>query len=122
MDPSRWRLPSGGLPRPLRAFLEWSNGGVFTTGARRFQFLAARELRATLLTHHFPVHMPDALPFARDGGGCFYVFDLRAPAPDGAFPVVFCAAGNLGFGSAIALGGFTDALRGATDPEEQLRP
>jgi hypothetical protein len=42
--------------------------------------------------------MPAALPFAFNGGGVFYLFDMREPADaDGEYPVVAAHAGNLGW-------------------------
>jgi hypothetical protein len=50
-----------------------------------------------LLAHHLPQYMPEALPFALNGGGTFYLFDLRRPAKRGEYPVVCSQAGNLGW-------------------------
>jgi hypothetical protein len=50
------------------------------------------------LAYHLPEYMPGALPFAFNGGGVFYLFDLREPADaDGQYPVVAVHAGNLGW-------------------------
>ncbi len=40
--------------------------------------------------------MPGALPIAFNGGGTFYLFDLRQDPVDGEYPVVSARAGNLG--------------------------
>jgi len=42
--------------------------------------------------------MPGAVPFAFDGGGGFYMFDMRADPQGDEFPIVFSHSGNLGWG------------------------
>jgi hypothetical protein len=41
--------------------------------------------------------MPGALPFAFNGGGTFYLFDMRRPARKGEYPIVCTHSGNLGW-------------------------
>jgi len=70
-----------------------------------------------LLAYHVPQYMPGALPFAMDGGGGFYLFDLRADAIDGEYPIFFAHAGNLGWDDAVPVAQtFPDACRGNTNP------
>lgn len=47
--------------------------------------------------YDFPQYMPGALPFASDGDGGFYVFDMRHAAIEGEYPVLTVEAGNLGY-------------------------
>jgi hypothetical protein len=100
-DPSGWVIPSRRLPPSYLAFLRWSNGGEFQTGERRFQFLPAVDpghgVRTMLLAYHLPQYMPGALPFAFNGGGTFYLFDMRRAARKGEYPVVCSHSGNLGW-------------------------
>jgi hypothetical protein len=121
-DPGGWKFPTRPLPASYLSFLAWSNGGFFLTGDREFQMLAAEELREYLLTYRVPYHMPGAVPFALDGGGNFFLFDLRTPAdPAGEYPVLFAPAGSLGFDVAVVVAGsFLDACRGRTDPASDL--
>jgi len=120
-DPSQWRIPARPLPPSYRDFLLWSDGGSFRTGERRFDaFLPVGKLREYLLAYHVPQFMPGGLPFAMDGGGGFYLFDLRADSIDGEYPIVFAHAGNLGWDDAVPIAQtFPDACRGDTDPRSR---
>jgi hypothetical protein len=101
-DPSRWVIPSRPLPESYLDFLKWSNGGEFRSGERLFQFFpaqsAAHGVRAMLLAYHVPQYMPAALPFAFDGSGTFYLFDMRDPAIAGEYPIGCVSSGSLGWG------------------------
>lgn len=100
-DPALWVVPDRPLPAAYLAFLAWSDGGEFRTGERWFQFFSTRDpghgVRAMLLAYHLPQYMPGALPLAFNGGGTFYLFDLRQPASDGEYPIVAAHAGSLGW-------------------------
>ena len=54
-------------------------------------------VRAMMLAHRIPEYLPGAVPFAFDGCGTFYLFDLRRPAVEGEYPVVRAHAGWLGW-------------------------
>ena len=95
LDPSVWVIPSGPLPPSYLDFLRWSNGGEFRTGARWFQFFGTPLVRHMMLAYHLPEYMPGALPFAFNGGGIFYLFDMRKAAVKGEYPVVCASAGAL---------------------------
>ena len=101
-DPSLWVVPARSLPPSYLALLRWSNGGEFRRGERWFQFFPAHDpkdgVRAMLLAYHLPGYMPGALPFAFNGGGTFYLFDMRQEAVGGEYPVVCSHSGNLGWG------------------------
>lgn len=97
---------------------------VFRTGKRWFQFFAARELREMMLAYALPEHMPNALPFALNGSGTFYLFDTRALPSAGEYPVVCSAAGNTGWGTdecALIAERFLDACMGTRCVDEILR-
>jgi len=101
IDASRWRLPDRPLPPSYLTLLASSDGGDFGTGERWLQLFPTdgpTGVRAMALAYHLPEYMPGALPFAFNGGGVFYLFDLREPADaDGEYPVVAAHAGNLGW-------------------------
>lgn len=100
-DPSAWVVPARPLPPSYLAFLEWSNGGEFRMGDRWFQFFSILDpghgVRDMLLAYDLPQYMPGALPFAFNGGGTFYLFDMRRAAKRGEYPVVCSHSGNLGW-------------------------
>ena len=50
-----------------------------------------------LLAYHLPQYMPEAFPFAFNGGGTFYLFDMRRAAKRGEYPVVVSHSGDLGW-------------------------
>jgi len=101
-DPSSWLMPNRPLSSDYLSFLRWSNGGWCRTGEREFGFFPTGDptngVRAMTLAYHVPQYMPGALPFAFNGGGVLYLFDMRAAARAGHYPVVCASAGNLGWG------------------------
>lgn len=101
IDPSRWLISNKPLPVSYLNFLQWSNGGEFRTGERRFQFFPVLDplhgVRAMLLAYHLPQHLPETVPFAFNGSGTFYLFDMRNSAIAGEYAVICCQAGNLGW-------------------------
>lgn len=98
-DPTVWPIPSRPLPPSYLSLLQWSNGGAFRTGDRRFQFFSTLGIREMMLAYHVPEYMPRALPIAFDGSGTFYLFDTREPASDDEYPVVCSHAGAIGWQS-----------------------
>jgi hypothetical protein len=100
-DPSRWIMPGKPLPDAYLGLLRWSHGGWSRSGEREFGWFptndAVNGARAMTLAYHVPEYMPGALPFAFDGSGIFYLFDMRREAVDGEYPVICAEAGNLGW-------------------------
>jgi hypothetical protein len=99
IDPTTWKIPQGPLPDSYRSLLQWSNGAWCRTGEREFGFFCTDDpnhgVRAMLLGYELPYYMPGALPFAFDGGGTFYLFDMRQDAVNGEHPIVCAHAGYL---------------------------
>lgn len=95
-DPSKWRFPTTPLPESYLDLIRWSNGGEFGNGDREFGFFGTN-VREFLVGYHVPEYMPLAIPFAFDGGGSFYLFDMRKPAQNGEYPIVFAGSGALGW-------------------------
>jgi hypothetical protein len=117
-----WQFPARPLPASYLDFLGWSNGGFFLAGEREFQMLAAEELRVYLIEYRVPYFLPHAVPFALDGNGHFYAFDLREPADAaGEHPVLFVDTGHLDAAAAVVVAGsFRDLLTDRTDPAGRL--
>lgn len=118
IDPSKWQMPRGALPVMYLGFLKWSNGGSFRTGEKWFDpMFRTNEVRGYLIGYDLPEWMPGVLPFAFDGGGTFYVFDMRRPPCDGEYPILVAHAGNLGFHGSRQIGSsFLEACRGKQSP------
>jgi hypothetical protein len=73
-----------------------------------------------MLAYEIPQYMPGAVPFAFDGGGTFYLFDMRCDPSDGEYPIVFCNAGALFWEDAIHVAEtFPGACQGRTDPYDE---
>jgi hypothetical protein len=105
-EPFQWSLPHRLFPASYLSFLRFSDGGSFRTGERWFDpFLSTAEVRRDLLAYGFPHWLPGLVPFALDGGGSFYAFDMRLPAQSGEYPIVYCPSGAF----------FWDDLRPAGD-------
>jgi hypothetical protein len=123
-DPATWRLPTDRpLPPSYKSFLGWSNGGLFITGEREFGMLKAQELREYMLLYDVPQYMSGAVPFALNGGGCLYLFDVRNP-PDasGEYPILFAATDNLNYDDSILVArSFPEVCRGRGNPETESR-
>lgn len=90
---SEFRIPNGPLPDSYISFLKWSNGGHFNLGDRVWQMWSSEELRRDLL--NVTMWMPCALPIAMNGGGVYYLIDMREPPVNGEYPIVAAHAGNL---------------------------
>lgn len=100
--PESWALPSlKPLSASHRRFLKWSNGGSFFGPNRSFDpILSTTEVREYLIAYGFLHWMPGAVPFAMDGGGNFFVFDMRNEPSGSEYPVYFVQAGDLGWDAA----------------------
>ena len=116
-DPSVWILPKGKLCGDFFTFMKWSNGGAFYLGERIIQLFALEEIRGFMLAYNIPEYMPKALPFAFNGGGRFYLFDMRNKSNNGEYPIVCAPAGGLGWSedsfrvvSSTFQGVFTDSF------------
>ena len=118
-----------GLPLPAEylALLRWSDGGEFRTGKRWFQFFPAVDPIHGVLAmregYELPRYMPGALPIAFNGGGTFYVFDVRQPMIGGEYPVCCTRAGNLGWApdECVRISNtFLEACQGRTNVDSLL--
>jgi len=98
-DPAIWVLPAGDLPETYLSLLRWANGGQFGNGERWFQFFPTIDpgqgVRAMLLAYQFPQYMPGVMPFALDGCGNFYLFDMRTKPVLGEYPILTAHAGSM---------------------------
>jgi hypothetical protein len=96
--------------------LTWSNGGAFCKGQRWYDWLfATHEVLGITNAYNVPKYMPAALPFAFDGGGIFYVFDLRQPSKLQNCPIYCVSAGYLCWNADAAIlvaNSFDQALDG----------
>jgi hypothetical protein len=101
IDPQNWTFPEFKLPQSFLDLLHWSDGLNARTGDREFGFFDSlgtnTGIRAMMLAYHIPEYMPLAVPFAFNGGGTFYLFDMRLAPINGEYPIVCCGAGALGF-------------------------
>jgi hypothetical protein len=117
-----WVFPTRPLPPSYLDFLFWSNGGFFLNGDRELQMLAAEELREYLITYRVPYHLPGSVPFALNGSGGFYLFDLDEPPDEsGEHPILFAEARDMKFSELVVVGrSFLEVCRGRTDPGDDL--
>jgi hypothetical protein len=120
-DPRLWVLPNRPLPASYLDFLAWSDGPECMNGERSIGFFGTKKAREYLLCYNVPEHMPLALPFAFNGGGVFYLFDMREEAVDGEYPIVVASAGVLDWEEAPCIAAsFIEACSGKTDIEDIL--
>lgn len=124
LNPANWIFPTTPLPDSYLDLLRWSNGGCGRKGDREFGFFPALDpesgVRAMMLAYHVPEYMPLATPFAFNGGGVFYLFDMRKPPVDGEYPILACPAGALGFEEGLAIriaDSLPEACSGTVDVE-----
>lgn len=104
-DPSTWVLPSHPLPESYLSFLRYSNGGFFAGENRDFDPLfSTREVRDYLLGYSIPHWMSGVCPIGFDGGGTFYLLDMREPPVEDDYPVLFAGSGALSFDDAEVVG------------------
>ena len=91
-------------PKSWLDFFSWSNGGIFLSGAREFgSILTIGEVRDYLVTCGMLLELPGAIPFAMDGSGSFYLFDVRRPPVEGEYPVVFGHHTDLSWNRVVSL-------------------
>ena len=123
IDPMKWRMPARPVPESYVSFACWSDGGDFRNGERYFQMWGS-VLRTFLTTFLVPEYMPDAVPFAFNGGGVMYMFDMRQPARGGEYPIICARTGEFGWQLpgcfARMADGFEEACRGRSNVEESL--
>ncbi|NOK63443.1 MAG: hypothetical protein GFH27_549347n2 [Chloroflexi bacterium AL-W] len=96
------------------------DGGLFVNKEREIGFFGAHDIRAYLLNYHFPEYMPLAVPFGLNGGGVFYVFDMRNPPSDREFPILASSAGVLDFDDSPIIAYSLAELFAGTDHIEDL--
>ena len=70
------------LPNSYIDLLAISHGGAIAVGDREISYFEKDSMRNYMIDYQFPVYMPSALPFGLNGGGIFYVFDMRESAVD----------------------------------------
>ena len=103
-DPTVWQLPKRPLPESYLAFLRYSNGGFFAGQNRDLDPLfTTQEVRDYMLGYSIPHWMPLSCPIGFDGGGTFYLLDMRFDSQVNDYPVLFAHAGNLGYDDAVTL-------------------
>lgn len=101
-SPETWKLPTRPLPAAYLDFLRSSNGGYFEGVNRNLDPLfTTREVRDYLLAYWIPQWMPETCPIGFDGGGTFYLLDLRDAGNNNDYPVIMSGAGCLAFDEAL---------------------
>jgi hypothetical protein len=118
-DPSIWKLPCRAFPATYLELLRHSNGGFFRGRYRDLDPLFSTfEVRDYMLAYSVPHWLPETLPFAFDGGGGFYLLDLRSPSTDDEYPIIWSHACNLSFEDARLLGpSFREFIETGLGPE-----
>nr|WP_195575263.1 SMI1/KNR4 family protein [Paenibacillus sp. 1001270B_150601_E10] len=120
-DPSLWFIPDKRLPAAYLDFLRYSNGGEFGNGDRHFQFFGTDDVRLMMLDYEFPEYMPGSVPFAMDGCGHHYAWDMRRGQEDGEYPILVSHSGNLGYQDAIQIAAsFIELCQGTVSVEDLL--
>ena len=121
IDPINWRFPSHPIPASYITLLQYADGGLAVNGEREIGFFGAHDIREYLLHYLFPEFMPLAVPFGLNGGGVFYVFDMRNPPSNEEFPILAASAGVLDFDdSPIVVHSLSELFAGTDNIEELL--
>ena len=103
-DPSLWQLPNHKLPDSYLEFLRFSNGGFFGGENRDLDPLfTTHQVREYMLAYSIPHWMPKSCPIGFDGGGTFYLLDMRKSSKINDYPVLLAHAGNLGYDNAMRI-------------------
>ena len=83
------------LPKSYKDFLRFCNIQEMENGERYFQFFTTKEIQENITDCEFSEYMPGAVPFAMNGGGCYYVFDTREGLVNDEYPIYAVSAGSL---------------------------
>jgi len=113
-DAAQWSMPNGPLPESYLSFLRYSDGGNFQNGDRYLQMFGTG-IRSMMMAYQLPQYMPGAVPFALNGGGVFYLFDMRHSAENGEYPILCAGSGCLDFdphNSPVVARSFLEVCRG----------
>lgn len=70
-------FPSRQLPEDYVNFIKNNTCADFSDGERLYQFLDIDTVMEYYDAYMFPKFMPYAFPFAMDGNGSFYIFNMR---------------------------------------------
>ena len=109
------------LPKTYLDLLAFSNGGGIAIGEREIAYFETESMRSYMIDYQFPVYMPGALPFGLNGGGVFYIFDMRTPATNNEYPIVAATSGNLCYDDAPTIArSITELLSDPTNIEDFL--
>lgn len=120
-DPAKWTIPDRPLPPSYLDFLRYADGGEFGNRERYFQFFSSGQLREMFLAYEFPEYMPGAVPFAMDGCGNHYIWDMRMPWKNGEYPILVSHSGNLGYEDAVIIADTFEMLcEGTTSADDIL--
>ena len=116
-----WQVRIRDIPRSYAELLQVSHGGYCTVGEREISYFEKQSLREYLLHYEFPVYMPNALPFGLNGGGVFYIFDMRSPSAAGEYPIRVSHASCLSYDdSAVVAADLYELLSVGTNVEAFL--
>ena len=86
-------FPNTIFPESYVLLMSESNGGNYISGEREYQFLSLKEVTEYYEAYMFSKYMPFAFPFAMDGCGNFYIFNLKSTDKN-----IYCvSAGNMGW-------------------------
>src|SRR5262249_1777501 len=78
-----------------------------------------------MVAYQLPQYMPGAVPVAFNGGGTFYLLDMRQPAVGGEYPVVCAHAGYLSWepdACCVVADSFVAACRGTVNVDDLSHP
>lgn len=91
------KFPQTGFPNLFIKLMRYSDGLCGIKGSRIYKFINSNEIRHCSLTYKFYNYMPDALPFATDASGSFYVFDMRELLDNCDYPVYITNESHIGW-------------------------
>ena len=87
--------PHFSIPAELEQLWRYSVSGGISGNGQDFGYFAPAEVVSFYFIYQFWYYAPNLMPIAFDGGGVFYCYDFRQPAPKNP-PIVMNDSSNLG--------------------------
>ena len=113
------------FPISFLNFLKYCNIQEIENGKRYFVFYSLKDIRDLTISYSYPKWLKGGVPFASNGGGKHYVFDMRQNSINGEYPIYAVDLCNLGWetnGIYLLGNTFLEVVTGKKDVDDLFYP